>query len=145
MIRACAIAWLAAFLPVFASAETVVAARTIRAQTVLSYSDLAIIKDSVPGMFVSVDEAIGLETKTVLYAGRPIRPEDVGPPAIVERNQLVSLTFQNGGLEIQTDARALTRAGVGDTVRVMNLNSKTIVTGIVASDGGVYVGRLPTK
>lgn len=145
MIRAALITALALVTPAASLAETLVAARTIRAQSILSYDDLATIGDTVPGMLIAPEEAVGMETKTVLYAGRPIRPDDIGPPAIVERNQLVSLTFIKGGLEIQTDARALARAGIGDMIRVMNLNSKTIVTGIVASDGGVYVGRLPRR
>lgn len=145
MIRSFIISALTAALPGSAMAETIIAARTVRAHSILTRNDLSLIADNVPGMLISYDEAVGLEAKTILYAGRPIGPEDVGPPAIIERNQLVSLTFQRGTLAIHTDARALSRAGIGDTVRVMNLNSKNIVTGIVAPDGGVYVGKLPSK
>lgn len=126
--------------PLFAQAETLVAVRTIRAQAILSARDLAVIDKSIPGTLADADEAIGMETRVVLYSGRPIRIGDIGPPAIVERNQIVTLLYRRSGLIIAVEARALGRAGVGDSLRVMNLASRTTVSGIVKSDGSVTVG-----
>lgn len=123
-----------------ATAETLVAARTIRAQSVLTAADLAVVQRTIPGMLQSLEEAIGLEARVSLYSGRPIRPEDVGPPAIVDRNQIVTLVYRRAGLIIATDARALGRAGVGDVIRVINLASRSTVTGVVRGDGTVRVG-----
>ena len=123
-----------------AMAETLVAARTIRSQAILTAADLGVIEASIPGALITKEEAIGLETRVVLYAGRPIHPADIGPPAIIERNQIVTLFFRRGGLTIVADARALGRAGVGDRLRVMNLTSRSTVTGLVHSDGTVSVG-----
>jgi flagella basal body P-ring formation protein FlgA len=137
MLRvACALALMAP--PVFA--ETLVANRTIRAETILAPSDLVVIQREIPGMLRSKEEAIGMETRVALYSGRPIHPEDIGPPAIIDRNQIVTLRYQRGGLVIATDARALSRAGVGDVVRVMNLASRSTVSGVVLNDGTVRVG-----
>jgi flagella basal body P-ring formation protein FlgA len=124
---ACAIALIAP--PVFA--ETLVANRTIRAETILAPSDLVVIEREIPGMLRSKEEAIGMETRVALYSG---------PPAIIDRNQIVTLRYQRGGLVIATDARALSRAGVGDVVRVMNLASRSTVSGVVLNDGTVRVG-----
>lgn len=120
--------------------ETLVAARTIRSQAILGPGDVAVIDKSVPGALTDAAEVVGLEARVVLYAGRPIRPGDVGPAAIVERNQIVTLIYRQGALSILADARALGRAGVGDAVRVMNLASRSTVTGIVRGDGTVTVG-----
>lgn len=123
-----------------ALAETLVAARTIRPQTILAPEDLAVIDRTIGGMLRAKSEAIGLETRVALYSGRPIRPEDIGAPAIIDRNQIVTLVYGSAGLSIYTDARALDRAGVGDLLRVMNLASRSTVTGVVQSDGTVRVG-----
>jgi flagella basal body P-ring formation protein FlgA len=123
-----------------AQAETLVAARTVRSQAILAPSDLGIIEQTIPGALQSADQAIGMEARVVLYAGRPILPENIGPAAIIERNQIVTLLFRRGTLSIAADARALGRAGVGDTLRVMNLASRSTVTGIVRADGTVTVG-----
>jgi len=122
------------------SSETLIAARTIRAQAILTAADLAYIDKTIPGMLTAVEEAVGQEARVVLYAGRPIRPQDIGPPAIVERNQIVTIYFRSGALTIAAEARALTRAGVGDMVRLMNLASRNTVTGIVREDGSITVG-----
>lgn len=127
-------------LPAAAPAETVVAARTIRSQAILTPADLTIIAKTIPGTLETAEQAVGLETRVVLYAGRPIRPGDVGPPAIIERNQIVTLLYRRGGLSIAAEARALGRAGVGDMLRVMNLASRTTVSGTVRADGTVTVG-----
>lgn len=125
-----------------AAADTVVAARTIRAQSILTVEDVTVIDGDRPGTFVTIDEVVGLEARVMLYSGRPISTADIGPAAIVERNQIVSLVYNNGGLTITADARALGRAGPGDMLRVMNLSSKTTVSGVVAPDGSVHVGGL---
>ena len=67
--------------------------------------------------------------------------DQLGPPALVDRNALVRMVFVRGALAIQAEGRALDRGGVGERVRVMNLGSKQIVTGAVAPDGSVEVGR----
>ncbi len=123
-----------------AQAETLVAARTVRAQTVLSAQDLGLIRDTVPGMLTDPAEAIGQEARVTLYAGRPIRPGDLGPPAVIDRNQIVALAYRAGPLSIQTEGRALMRGGVGDTIRVMNLASRSTVSGRIAADGTVVAG-----
>ncbi|MEL7116605.1 MAG: flagellar basal body P-ring formation chaperone FlgA [Pseudomonadota bacterium] len=123
-----------------AIAETLVAARTVRPQTILAAADLAVIERTIPGMLTDHAQAVGQETRVALYAGRPIRPEDIGAPAVIDRNQIVTLIFSRGGLTIATDARALDRAGIGDMLRVMNLSSRSTVSGIVRPDGTVRVG-----
>lgn len=123
-----------------AAAETVVAARTLRAQTLIAAADLEVRPGATPGALADPAQAIGREARVVLYAGRPIRHADLGAPALVDRNDLVVLAFDAGGLAIRTEGRALGRAGAGEAVQVMNLGSKTIVTGRVAADGTVRVG-----
>jgi len=130
----------ALLLPLAATAETLVAARTIRSQAILTASDFTVIAKTIPGALEFADEAIGMETRVVLYSGRPIRRDDVGPPAIIERNQVVTLLFRRGGLTIAADARALGRAGVGDRLRLINLTSRSTISGTVQADGTVTVG-----
>jgi len=126
--------------PISVAAETLVAARTIRSQAILTAADVTSIAKSIPGTLEFPDEVIGMETRVVLYSGRPIRPGDVGPPAVIERNQVVTLLFRRGGLTIVAEARSLGRAGIGDRLRLINLASRSTVTGTVQADGTVTVG-----
>lgn len=120
-------------------AQTLVASRTIRAQSVIALEDVALVAEETPGALAHPGEAVGQEARVVLYAGRPIRPGDIGPPAVIERNQLVALRYRAGGLAIAAEGRALGRAGVGEVLRVMNIDSRTTVSGRVAPDGSVDV------
>lgn len=131
---------LAALVPALpAAAETVVAARTIRAQAILAPADIAITDAEIPGALRSPADAVGLEARVVIYAGRPIRPGDLGPPATVTRNQTVTLLYRKGGLMIATEGRALGRGGPGDAIRVMNTASRSTVTGTVTASGAIIV------
>lgn len=122
-----------------AAADVVVATRTLRPKALIQPGDLAIRSGDLPGAFSDAAGIIGLEARVAIYAGRPIRFNDVGPPATVERNQLVSLIYRRGGLEIITDGRALGRGAPGEHVRVMNLSSRTTLTGTIRSDGAIDV------
>lgn len=124
-----------------AVAETLVATRTIPVQTVLTAADVSLVDGAAAGAYSRPEQVIGLETRVTLYAGRPLRQGDIGPPAAVDRNEAVTLRFRAGALVIETDGRALDRAAIGDTARVMNLASRSVVIGRVAGPGLVEVGR----
>lgn len=121
------------------AADTLVAARTIRSQTLLSPADVIVVPNDLPGELSRPEDIIGLEARVVLYEGRPISASDLGPAAIIERNQIVTLVFNKGPLSIATEARSLGRGGIGDAIRVMNLASRTTVSGTVTPDGTVVV------
>lgn len=123
-----------------ALAASVTPVRPIRAQTVVSAADLELAEASAPGAVEAIAAAAGLEARVTLYPGRPVLVSQLGPPALVERNQLVRMVFQRGSLAIAAEGRALDRGGVGERVRVMNLGSRQIVTGAVAADGSIEVG-----
>lgn len=120
-------------------ADYLVPLRTIRAKAIVNPEDLALKKGEIHGALSNPSEVVGMEARVALYAGRPLRPGDVGPPAIIERNDLVTLIFRQGVLSIAAEGRALGRGSAGEAVRVMNLSSRTTVTGRVKEDGSVEV------
>ncbi len=120
-------------------ADVVLAARTLRPQTIVTAQDLVVKHGNVPGAITDPSPLIGQETRVAIYAGRPLRPGDVGPPALIDRNQIVPLLFTRGGLSIQAEGRSLARGGAGDRIRIMNLDSRTTVWGFIQPDGTVIV------
>lgn len=131
----------ACVIPEILRADVVIATRTIRAQSVIAASDLAISDGDMAGAAEEPEQVIGQEARVAIYAGRPVRLTDIGPPAIIERNQLVPLVFQKNGLQITAEGRSLSRASPGDRVRVMNLSSRATISGWVAPDGTVFVAN----
>ena len=123
-----------------AVADSVVSTRVIRAQTTLTADDLTLVAMEIPGALTDLSLAIGQETRVAIYAGRPVRPQDLGARAIIIRNQIIPLAYTTSGLTILTEGRALARGGVGDVIEVMNLSSRNKVTGRIGPDGVVRVG-----
>ena len=130
-------------MPVPVLADSLIATRTIRPQSTLVAEDVTMVEMDIDGAVTDPRQAIGLETRVAIYAGRPIRLADLGPSAVIERNQIVTLAYTTAGLSILTEGRALARGGVGESIEVMNLTSRSKVTGQIGSDGIVRV--LPTS
>lgn len=128
------------FLPLPALADSLVATRTIRAHSQLTADDMTLVAMEIPDALTDPATAIGLETRVAIYAGKPINARDLGPSTLIERNQIIALTYRAAGLSIQTEGRALGRGGVGEMIEVMNLTSRTKVSGQIGPDGVVYVG-----
>lgn len=122
-------------------ADSVVPKRTISANQIINERDVELSSDVPNGGFSRLSDVIGQEARVVLYAGRPVSIDDVGPPAIVTRNQIVTVFFETNGLHIHTEGRALERGAVGDRIRIMNLSSRTTLFGQVQSDGSIEVQK----
>ncbi|MEM6905690.1 MAG: flagellar basal body P-ring formation chaperone FlgA [Pseudomonadota bacterium] len=139
MIR---LAMILALLAGEAAAEgSLVATRAIQAQTLVEPDDVRLTSPAVPGALTEAASAVGLEARVTIYPGRPVRPGDLGPPALVERNDTVRLLYAVGGLQIAALGRALGRGAEGMAIRVMNVDSRAIVHGRVAGPGLVEVGK----
>jgi flagella basal body P-ring formation protein FlgA len=130
------------FLTHPALGDTVVAAGTIRSQAIIGYNDVTLTDDITPGALTDLLDAVGQEARVNLYPGRPIRAGDLTAPAVVDRNQIIVLLYNNAGLRITADGRSMDRGGIGDRLRILNLSSRTTVFGTVTSPGVVSVGPL---
>lgn len=122
-----------------ARADVLVAARTIPSKSIIAAEDLVLVINDQSGPAMDAQSVIGQEARVVLYEGRPIRRSDIGPAALVERNQIVVTIYENGPLRISTEGRALGRAAEGEPVRVMNIASRKIIMGVVAANGTIFV------
>lgn len=126
--------------PVEALADSVVATRTIPAREMLRAEDVTLVEAEIPGALEEIALAVGQEARVAIYAGRAVRAADLGPGTIVERNQMVVLSYQTGALAIVTEGRALDRGAEGDVIAVMNMASRTTIFGLIGPDGVVRVG-----
>ena len=122
-----------------AAADVVTPTRTLRPGTLIALRDLNVREGVQIGTFDRITDVVGQEARIALYAGRPIPFEAVGPPAIVNRNQIVPLSFSTSGVTITTEGRAMERGGIGDRIRIMNLQSRATLFGLVQADGSIKV------
>lgn len=133
----------AALLPVSGEAAdgSLVASQLISGGTVILEGDVRETADSIDGALNDVADAVGREARKTIYSGRPIMPGDLRAASLVHRNDIVTLRFLSGPLNIRTEGRALARGGEGDRIAVMNLKSRTVIHGRVTGPGIVEVTR----
>jgi flagella basal body P-ring formation protein FlgA len=82
---------------------------------------------------------VGKVARRTLLPGRAIPTVAVEEPRAVSTGTLVQLIYENDGLTIVTTAQALQNGFVGQVVQVRNVESGTIVSGLVQADGSVRV------
>jgi len=129
-------------IPAAVSATTVEATRTLRSGTIIHPSDVRLTYDQPQRTEIdSLEQAVGMEVRSSIREGRKVRQSDLRRPILVKRNQLVDIVYQRGTLVIRGEGRALRDGGQGEAVRVMNLDSRNIVTGRVDGHGRVEVSR----
>lgn len=121
-----------------AFAADILAKRTLRVGVVLGPADLT--SSSPEGQSI-MRQMLGLEMRRAVYAGHPVTHEHLGPPTLVQRNEIVAMVYRVGGLGIRTEGRALTRGGQGEVVEIMNLSSRQTVRAIVTGTRQVEVRR----
>ena len=128
--------------PQLALAGSVEATRTLRKGAIIHPSDVMPSHTQARRNEISdVRDAIGMEVRGSIREGRRIRRTDLRAPVLVKRNQLVDIVYRRGALVIRGEGRALRDGGKGESIRVMNLDSRTIVTGRVGPHGQVEMSR----
>jgi flagella basal body P-ring formation protein FlgA len=83
-------------------------------------------------------EAIGTEAVRSLPAGRPVTRAALSAPAVVQRNDRVTLRYEQAHLRLTAEGTALENGAPGSMIRVMATGG-AIVTGRIAGPGLVSV------
>lgn len=81
----------------------------------------------------------GQEVRRLLPEGRPVQGQSLQAPRVVKRGERLTVVYDRGALAVTAPAKALDNAALGEVVRVQNLNSNKVLTGIAMGDGRVQV------
>lgn len=96
-------------------------------------------RDFSKDMLSSTESLIGMTARRVVVAGRPIRNNDVIAPQIIERGQLLTLSFESSVMNISTQAKALENGAKGDVIRVVNTASNKPLQALVLGENQAQV------
>jgi flagellar basal body P-ring formation protein FlgA len=94
------------------------------------------------GAIDTPERLVGLAARRPLVASQPVRPGDLMKPELVRQNETVTLTYEAAGLLLSVRGKALDSGAEGDTVNVINIQSKRTVQGTVVGQGRVSVANL---
>ena len=120
-----------------------VAKRQLMPDDIIKESDLEILRlpwQRVQSFAVlNEDDLIGKQVKHLIVEGRPIQERSIIPPLVISRGDLVKIELTYGPMRLAANGKSIGDAYKGQEVRVVNLSSNKIISGIARSDGTVEV------
>jgi flagella basal body P-ring formation protein FlgA len=129
--------------------ETAVPAHDIAQGQVLKASDLAIERRPKGQMtsttLTSIEQAQGLLAKHAMRAGQIIRTADVAKPELVGRNENVTIVYEVPGILLTMTGKAIDPGALGDTINVVNVQSKRTIQATIIGPSRVSVGSASSR
>jgi flagella basal body P-ring formation protein FlgA len=90
-------------------------------------------------------QAVGMQMRKQLRAGQALRAVDLAKPDLVQRDDNVTLIYEAAGLYLTVRGKAVESGTEGDTVSVLNLQSKRTVSGIVVGRDQVAISVIAPR
>jgi len=103
----------------------------------LEWSDVAVAPSGAPS---DPDRAIGMVARRPLRAGSAIAASDVAAAKVIKRDDTVSVAFEQDGINLVLQGKALSDAVAGEAVEIMNLQSKKTIEAVAVGPGRAVVG-----
>jgi flagella basal body P-ring formation protein FlgA len=127
--------------------DTVTVDHPIERGAVLKASDLIVQRrpKSEGSAISNIHAAAGLAARHELRPGQTLRDADLMKPAIIQRNDTVTIVYQAPGFTLTLRGQAQDAGALGDTISVLNAESKRVVQGVVSGPGRVTVNTTPKK
>jgi flagella basal body P-ring formation protein FlgA len=137
------------------TANTPVAARAASPIQVLAYAhnietgeiiqadDLTWSKEAVSspaGAPRDADQLIGKQARRPLREGAAASTRDVSGAIIIKKDDLVTVHFDEGGVSLTMQGKAMGQASVGDAVSVMNTSTKKVIQTIASGPDQAVIG-----
>ena len=132
------------FGTVYEMAQIPVPKRLISAGDIISADDLEwqpVHLTRLSGnSLTDAEQLVGRMAKRPLKAGQILRQSDVAVSPVIHKNDLIRLVVRTGQMTLSVQGKALQDAALGQTIRVINVNSNRQLSGTVVDAGTVAVG-----
>jgi len=114
---------------------------------VLKASDLTILRraKSEDEAITDINAVVGLAARHQLRPGQPLHSPDLMKPEIVQRNDTVTIVYEAPGLTLTLRGQAQESGALGDTIGVLNAESKRVVHGKISGPSRVTVSAITTR
>jgi flagella basal body P-ring formation protein FlgA len=88
--------------------------------------------------------AVGFAVRNAMDPGRPLQAAQLMKPEMIQRNDQVTIVYQVPGVVLTVRGKAADGGAEGDTISVLNEQSKRTVQGVIVGPGRVLIdARLP--
>jgi flagella basal body P-ring formation protein FlgA len=125
-----------------ANVEVLAYARSLAAGEIVQPQDLVYVKMARAPLDAprDVDAVIGLATKRPLREGAAVQTRDVGAAQVIKSGDLITVTYEDGGISLSLQGKAMAAAATGDIFAVQNPLSKKIIQAVATGPGAAAVG-----
>lgn len=129
--------------------EVVVLKRAVARGDVLRESDIAVEKRpkiELQGEVVrEPPAAVGMALQQTVRPGQVLRSNDLARPQLIKRGEPVMLLYEVPGIVLTARGKSEDAGSLGDTVNVLNVQSKRVVQGTVTAHGQVTITSLTPR
>jgi flagella basal body P-ring formation protein FlgA len=114
---------------------------------VIKASDVTILRRPKTDTAVVTDmkAVVGLAARRQLQPNQPLNTADLMKPEIVQRNNTVTIIYQAPGVTLTLRGLAQEAGALGDTISVLNAESKRVVQAVVSGPDRVSVAAITTR
>jgi len=88
------------------------------------------------------DALVGQAARRPLRAGAVATARDIAAVQVVKAGDVVTLVFEDEGVSLALQAKAVTSGGVGETITALNTASKKTIQAVVSGPGQARVGPM---
>jgi flagella basal body P-ring formation protein FlgA len=127
--------------------DVVTVAHPVEHGEVLSASDLTLTRrpKSEGSAITDITGATGFAVRHPLRPGQPLHQADLMKPTLVQRSEAVTIVYEAPGVTLTLRGQAQDSGALGDTISVLNIQSKRMVQGVVSGAGRVTVSAVPRR
>jgi flagella basal body P-ring formation protein FlgA len=128
--------------------DTIAVDRPVERGELIQASDLTTMRRpraAAGNGLIDANAVVGLAARHALRPGQPLAAADLMKPEIVGRNDTVSIVYEVPGVTLTLRGQAKDPGALGDTISVVNVESKRVVQAVVSGPDRVSVGPVSTR
>ena len=122
--------------------EVLAYARSLSAGEIVQPQDLIWVKMAASPSDApqDADALIGMSAKRPLREGAAASLRDVSAAQVIKNGDIITVTYENGGVSLALQGKAMSAAAAGDLVSVQNTLSKKTIQAVATGPGSAMVG-----
>ena len=122
--------------------EVLAYARSLAAGEIVQPEDLVWVKVAAGSSDAprDADDLIGMTAKRPLRQGSAASLRDVTTPQVIKAGDIVAVTYEDDGVALTLQGKAMANGAVGESLMVQNTASKKIIETVVTGPGSTAVG-----
>lgn len=84
--------------------------------------------------------AIGMIARRPLREGAPVAASDMSAPVVIQAGDLVTVVYENGGVFLSMQVKAMSAGAIGEVISLQNLASRKTLQAVVTGPGQAATG-----